>query len=344
MIKIVENTSPLPNRICGRCNQELKSILPFVRLCKESAKRWNDVTDFLVTLKPTKKAKNIYVQVGSDIKKYTDTSRCHGDKIRTRKEALRAFKMRLRREMIYKHRSLHIPSSENFDEVKANKMRTKMTCNQCGVSFYNYFKFNKHISNLRQKICRHCSRIVDFESYVDHCKGHNVNVFACEICLESFQKESAFLAHREKHKRGQQECLDCHETFATSGHLNQHMNKHKAALCGCGKVLPNKICFNAHKKICTQHKTVKQKYICDYCKAQYTQKNCLKMHIKLRHTVGWIFQCDKCGKKFSSRAHLEEHDNTHYKIVDRYVCYCGAKYSTRRGYERHIVKHVNGEI
>lgn len=311
-------------------------MLPFIKRCKESAKRWNEITDFLHTFMPPKQAKNVYIEIGNDIQTYKDTSRCQVRKITTKKEALKCFKLRIHRQMIYQSRSAQVETGQE----KFVKGKPKMSCPNCAASFQCFFKFNMHLREFRKKICRFCSEILDFSAFVEHCKGHNLTVFACSICLESFEKKSALLSHKLKHFKGPEECLDCHETFANAGHLNKHMNfKHKPMVCGCGKKLPNRICFSKHKKICAKHKFVKSKFICDYCKVEYRKKACLKLHIKLKHTVGWTFQCDVCGKKFSSRAHLNEHGNTHDKITDRHVCYCGAKYSSRRGYERHMKKH-----
>lgn len=220
-----------------------------------------------------------------------------------------------------------------------------MSCPNCAARFQCFSKFNMHLREFRKKICRFCYEILDISAFVRHsAKVHNLALFSCPICLESFEKETALASHKLKHEKGPAECLECHETFANSGHLNKHMNiKHKPMICGCGKKLPNRVCFTKHKKICIKHNDMNQKFICDYCKVEYHKKNCLKMHIKLRHTVGWVFQCHTCGKKFASRAHLTEHETTHEKITDRHVCYCGAKYSSRRGYERHLKRHTEAK-
>ncbi|KAJ8705811.1 hypothetical protein PYW08_012857 [Mythimna loreyi] len=270
---------------------------------------------------------------------YHDTSRCQIGKITAKKEALQCFKLRLRRQMIYQSRSETV--GELSSQTKIAKGKPKMSCPYCAAPFQCFFKFNMHLREVRKKICRFCYEILDYSDFVEHSKSHNFTVIACPICSETFEKESALLSHKVKHAKGPEECLECHETFANSGHLNKHMNiKHKPIVCGCGKKLPNRVCFFKHKKICNQHKDMKSKFICDYCDAEYKKKNCLKMHIKLRHTVGWAFQCEKCGKQCSSQAHLLEHRTTHEKITDRHVCHCGAKYSSRRGYERHLVKHT----
>ena len=215
-----------------------------------------------------------------------------------------------------------------------------MSCPNCNAQFQCFFKFNKHLREFRKKICRVCFEILDLATFVEHCKGHNMTLFACPVCLESFEKESALASHNLKHQKGSEECMECLETFSNSGHLNKHMNiKHKPIVCGCGKKLPNRVCFFKHKKMCVQHKNMSSIFICDYCKVEYTKKKSLNMHIKLKHTVGRVFQCDKCGKQLSNRSHLIEHGTTHEKIADRYVCHCGAKYSSRRGYERHMKKH-----
>lgn len=214
----------------------------------------------------------------------------------------------------------------------------KMTCPECRAQFVDLFKFNKHIGNLRKKMCGQCYEIVEVTKFQSHAKSHNLNVFSCNLCFESFEKETAFVAHKFEHENGVVACVECQKPFKNPTYLNTHMNKHKSVTCGCGQQLPNRACFFNHKKKCNQYKNVKSKYICDYCNKEYHRKNSLRVHI-LTHILGRLFQCEECGKKFLSLAHLIEHGNTHLKVMDRFVCFCGAKYSTRRGYQRHCLKH-----
>lgn len=331
----------LPNQLCVKCQQELRALVQFIKLLKESEKLWNQITNFLKVLSPANNTKNLYIEMGNEIKTYTDTLRCTGNKITTKKDALRSFKIRVHREMVYKT-SCH--EKRKARGVLGSLNKKKMTCPECKAQFQCIFKFNKHINNLNKKMCSQCFKIVELPSFVEHAKNHNLLLYACPICPESFEKESALLSHKLKHARGQEECHECRQTFKNPGHLNKHMNKHKPIVCGCGKRYQNRVCFFTHKKNCNQHNNIESKYICDYCKVEYATKNCLKMHMKLIHTVGRLYQCDKCGKTFSSRVHLLEHSNTHDKVLDRYICECGAKYSTRRGYVRHSKKHLEETI
>lgn len=221
---------------------------------------------------------------------------------------------------------------------KQSKYR-KFVCPECDAPFRCINKYNKHIGYFRKKKCLHCSEIFDFKDYKDHCKIHKLSVHFCSLCENSFVRKSDFELHKLKHNKGTHECIDCHETFATSSHLISHMNKHIPNICGCGKKFPNRICFNYHKRNCVPRTKDRLIYICDHCQASYTNKNVLRMHIKHVHMTGWTFQCDKCGKKMSSRSHLIEHSNIHEKVLDRFICPCGAKYSTRRGFQKHKKKH-----
>ncbi|XP_026745928.1 zinc finger protein 417-like [Trichoplusia ni] len=300
------------------------------------------MSDFLNDLTTSHKTKNLYIEIGKEIRTYTDTLRCPVKKITSRKEALSCFKIRLRQQMVYRNR-LADDKKDRFSPQSEDKNR-KMTCTECKVIFRDLFTFNRHISNLNKKMCGQCFQVFEMNAFVDHYKSHDLPIFPCTVCPESFEKESTLLTHKLKHSRGTEECVECRQTFQSAAHLNKHTNKHEAMICGCGKKFPNGICFLSHKKFCSKHKNIKSSYICDYCNKNYTKKNCLKMHIKLRHTVGWVFQCDKCGKRLSSKAHLIEHGNTHLRVMDRHVCHCGAMFSSRRGYERHLKKHESKKL
>lgn len=305
-------------------------MLPFIKLCRNSAKRWIEISDYLMSFKLPNKTKNAYILIKNKIETLTDSERYPAGKIKTRQEALKHFKIRLSRHNKYKKR---IENGVSFGK--------KMICPECRSQSYDLSKFNKHLGNLKKKMCGVCYEIVDVTSYRDHCISHNLNIYSCRICFETFEKKSYYIIHQIKHKNGAVSCVECHKTFKNSVNLNTHMNKHSPITCACGKWLSNRTCYFNHKKKCSQYKKTKSKYICDHCNKEYSKKNCLRMHMKYSHIVGWLFQCEKCGKKLSSRAHLVEHENTHEKILDRYVCYCGAKFSSRRGYQKHSKKHAS---
>ncbi|XP_075989106.1 uncharacterized protein LOC142985069 isoform X4 [Anticarsia gemmatalis] len=329
----VEHTPPMPNKLCGLCKHDLTAMLPFMNLCRNSHKQWTKITDYIANITVTNKTKNVYINIGEDINTLTDTTRCPGEKISTRKDALKRFKMRLNRQNKYKIRT-----------EKAFSKEKQMICPECKTQFVDLVRFNKHIGNLKKKMCGYCQKIIEIQHFKNHVESHNIVVFSCDVCLQTFEKEPAYLSHRMKHENGNVVCIECQKSFKNQTYLNAHTSKHKPVTCGCGKWLPNRTCFFNHKKKCLQHKNISSLYICDYCDKEYRKKNCLKMHIKYSHTVGRLFQCDKCGKKFSSRGHLLEHGNTHEKVLDRFVCYCSAKFSTRRGYQRHIKKHITRDI
>lgn len=55
---------------------------------------------------------------------------------------------------------------------------------------------------------------------------------------------------------------------------------------------------------------------------------------------GMPFQCDVCGKAYSSKCNLKKHQETHGPKTE---CYCGCSFSTKEQYARHLKgRHMGG--
>ncbi|XP_028037528.1 zinc finger protein 91-like [Bombyx mandarina] len=193
--------------------------------------------------------------------------------------------------------------------------RSRMACPECGKCFKNAVRFNAHIRNLKMKYCTQCGRLVNLNSYGAHAENdHNARVFRCKKCPEVFARYSYLEKHKTKHI-GVHCCVECKRSFRNATSLWTHLRKHQPAVCACGKKFTNGICFRKHGKTCPSNRGA-VRYVCDYCSKEYSVRTTLKFHIFNAHMSLKKFQCDKCGKVFGNRSHLEEHGLAWFQVAD----------------------------
>lgn len=214
------------------------------------------------------------------------------------------------------------------------------TCLNCGAKFATYFRLYLHLKESRSRACWVCCEICPIDEFREHLRHHNVRTYNCKVCPDAFYSVAKLKSHIKIHKTRPYVCGECQHTFHTRMGLYVHCGKHQIKTCACMKLFTSANCFNYHKKICDRRSiSDEEKFVCDYCGAEYTSKSVLRSHINLKHLYGFRYQCETCGKRCGARAQLREHENTHNK-VSRYTCaVCGKTMSTRRGFEKHALLH-----
>ncbi|XP_028176724.1 zinc finger protein 700-like isoform X4 [Ostrinia furnacalis] len=319
----VDLAPSLPSMACNACVASAKLAVPFIQLCSASQQKWDEVTEYLYEMDVSDVKERAYVFIDDDI------------------------------TMINKSRKRMKASSTNHRLGRIPLGQLK--CPKCGKKSPSVYELNKHIKDIRMKMCIYCNRIIPTDSFENHVRVvHQATVFLCKACNRYFRSQKNFKKHKhfcsstKSRNVGNHVCFECNKRFPSQFNLNAHCSyKHKERICrGCDIRFTSLQCYAYHSKRCTNSSKA-EKYICDYCSREYRFKDALRHHIRYSHIVGWQHQCDQCGKTFCNAAHLREHDNTHNRVEDRYVCsICDAKYSTRRGYERHHKKHFdeNGEL
>lgn len=321
----VDLSTSLPAMACSACVAIATQALPFIKLSRESQQKWHDISDYLSKMEAGQR-ESACVLITDDIKMIDYTKRTKS--VSTKKQVLRVLRA--------------------SDELK-KALPSHLKCPECNKRHSTVYEMNKHIKDLKLKMCIYCKGLFSIDAFTEHVRiSHKAMVYACKFCNKIFRQKRRYIDHASvcklKYKNRGHVCCMCKKSFPSEFNLIVHCSsKHNPQVCqGCEKKFNSWQCFLYHSKSCVNAKSARDKFICDYCSKEYRIKNALKLHIRFSHTVGWELQCDQCGKKFSNPAHLKEHDNTHNRVEDRYVCMiCNAKYSTRRGYERHYKRHFD---
>lgn len=332
----METTTLLPKQLCQNCSQDILVVIPFIRLCRESAKKWSQLSNFFDEYTVPNKTKNLYINLrDQDILSFTDTKKCPVKPARNYTQALKNFKNRLNRVRAYQKKNI---------QNRKVLFKRELKCPDCDTPFSSATKLMEHVRDMGLKLCIHCMMVFKLEEMGQHLTTeHGIVSFACKICDDVYEDKYLLQRHMKKyHKKGSAFCVECKRSFRKQEGLRSHTYLHSATLCqGCNKKFSSNTCYKKHN--CVNPINAHPKFICDYCGKEYQFKGALKRHIETKHlNRHWDHQCHLCGKRFLSLSVLLEHDNTHNRVEDRYVCdICGSKYSTRRGYERHKNRHAS---
>ncbi|KAL4714835.1 hypothetical protein ACJJTC_002694 [Scirpophaga incertulas] len=326
----MEISSTLPEMVCSECVTATLETAPFVLRCRDVCQKWSEISDNLSNLQvsSTKSTKSLCVLIGENTINTIQTD------IST-KTVKKAY------QFINKSKRLKTA------DISSNEFITgaRFECPECGKDFPRVFILNKHLKESGKQMCGYCAEILDIDVYLKHLKIHGHTEYICKRCREPFRHKGKYLKHLKLcNRKGSYVCVDCSQRFTSASNLvTHHSTKHRQSVCkGCNKKFKSRACFKNHKKHCANSQNLFAKYICDYCKKEYSLKTSLRLHIRNSHQDGWVYQCAQCGKRFSNPSHLKEHDNLHNPVHDRFPCsICEAKYSTRRGFERHMKRHVD---
>jgi hypothetical protein len=97
------------------------------------------------------------------------------------------------------------------------------------------------------------------------------------------------------------------------------------------------VSWEEHRNHVWEHPLVP--FPCPRCDKQFRSKARLKFHMSV-HTQEKRFICEYCGKGFSNRQCLKNHQYTHDEGDKMFECQdCGRKFGTRGGYDSHRASH-----
>ncbi|KAM4688132.1 zinc finger protein 236 isoform 4-T4 [Discoglossus pictus] len=192
-------------------------------------------------------------------------------------------------------------------------------------------------------------------SFAYHGSAHK-----CDICLQSFPKETQYQRHMRDHERNDKphRCDQCPMSFNIDFNLTLHKSTHNVddPVCpACHKKFSRVASLKAHIMLHEKEEIL----ICSECGDEFTLQSHLSLHMEehRQELVGSkTYSCKSCKKTFDTAPQLKDHMKTHFKIrvsstrsynrnIDRsgfsYSCpHCGKTFQKPSQLTRHVRIHT----
>jgi uncharacterized Zn-finger protein len=153
--------------------------------------------------------------------------------------------------------------------------------------------------------------------------------------------------HLEQSKGGTIKCKKCPKTMTSVRKMKMHEQVHlpddkkliyPCPYAECDKKFSKSVNIQAHVKAIHAKE---RPYLCSNCGKSFSTKGALKEH-QIIHSDQYPYTCSYCPKKFKNLPRLKTHEDIHDKT--QYICnICGISLNTKRTLKSHLVVHSDAK-
>ncbi|KAM6160565.1 zinc finger protein 445-like isoform 2-T3 [Erethizon dorsatum] len=248
---------------------------------------------------------------------------------------------------------------------------TLYRCRDCGRTFRrsSHLEYHQRMHSQEKPFkCRVCEKAFRWSSNCTrHEKIHTgVKPYKCGVCEKAFQRLSAYRLHQETHAKQKVE-LDQYEEALTYGsgldpRLREQSEEKPFDCSQCRKSFHCKSYVLEHQRIHTQEKP----YRCASCRKTFRWRSNFTRHVRLHQeqelcapdpcqdevgaedfcqpqgapVVEDTFPCQQCGKTFTQKKTLLEHQGIHAGKTPYQCSECGKGFTYRSAFIVHKKKHA----
>ncbi|GFT23835.1 zinc finger protein 341 [Nephila pilipes] len=220
-----------------------------------------------------------------------------------------------------------------LEHTKSHENEMTYRCHECNKNFPSLYELGSHqfshslYPNSRPRTsrrffqCNLCLNKYSTPAALDHHLATSSHTYSCSWCDKVFPCERYLRRHLQIHSESEAfTCNICNKGFKTESYLKVHMLVHseeKPYDCSiCKAAFNRKDKLKRHLLI---HEPVKR-YKCPFrthggCPKEFNRADKLKSHI-LTHSCIKPFTCGICGKNFTRKAHLRDHEKQNHNEDD----------------------------
>ncbi|CAG9769877.1 unnamed protein product [Ceutorhynchus assimilis] len=179
------------------------------------------------------------------------------------------------------------------------------------------------------------------------CVSREGKIYTCLLCTgnETVAGEAkAIIGHvKEAHNTRLYICDVCGLDFSKRNLLSAHVDDHVANEEGdfqcevCNRIFTNLRLFRIHRRMHLPHN---KSWQCNTCGKKYSSKNLLDEHVNT-HLGVRPYACSTCGKDFASKYTFKAHEKTHETRPRPFKCeQCGKAFLSQQNLSQHEKTHV----
>ncbi|XP_050677051.1 zinc finger protein 62 homolog [Leptidea sinapis] len=172
----------------------------------------------------------------------------------------------------------------------------------------------------------------------------------CDHCKKRFVNRTTLATHLKLHEGPppRKECPICGKmvrVIQLKYHIQRHQTSTKYECEDCSKVFSHLATYQAHLKYSRAHATeMVLKFPCPMCNKGYPTKEAMQDHFNYQHLGKTTHKCPICEKPIASKANIEKHImRVHKEKKEKpknHVCrLCGKAFSDKKALNQHEVIH-----
>lgn len=173
-----------------------------------------------------------------------------------------------------------------------------------------------------------------------HMAAHYKN-FTCESCGKAYTTNNALRQHlRFSHIDNERICRRCKETFCSLEAKKEHVASSPSCWSyRCGACSQRFITWNEKQAhLIRAHGHTRKSHSCPECREVFHSRNKYRHHFSTVHN-NVCFVCSFCGRKFSTRRYLEQHNVVHSGIKQYQCEVCSRSFSRKDYLTKHVLIH-----
>ncbi|XP_049549037.1 zinc finger protein 93-like isoform X2 [Anopheles darlingi] len=229
---------------------------------------------------------------------------------------------------------------ENYKKVS----EIDYQCNLCPKQHASETTVVRHLEKM------HGIEMLETMKLLQHLKkrAYPPKLYRCKYCAKIYKNWTSLIVHKELHGPDGtllHKCCCCNTFFATKEESRQHelathRDKLECTICQKTYLDPESLVGHTRYMHLGDKERMRSLYVCLRCGKQFSKRATLTDHERSNCGESPVYKCDECGKRYLWYSGLKSHMEVH-KGQFRHECgYCTKRYPTRCQLKVHERSHT----